>query len=69
MSSQARTEKGLSDPSQRKPKSWAAGGRGKRIRLSSASWRPLQNSPVIPQAEEEVSGHIGPEAWPVLGSR
>lgn len=32
MSSQARTEEGLSDPSQRKPRPWAAGGRGKRIR-------------------------------------
>lgn len=67
-SSQTGTEEGLSDPSQKKARPWAAGGGGERETSlpSSASWSPLQ---FPSQAEEEVSGHTSPGAWPVLDPR
>lgn len=66
-----KAEEGLSDPSQRKARPWAAGGgEQKETGLPSlASWSPLQDSPVTTQAEEEVSGPACPEAWRVLVPR
>lgn len=50
------------------PGQWEGGERESDL-LSSASRSLSRIHQSSPQAEEGVSGHTGPEAWPVLGFR
>lgn len=61
--SQVGTEERLNDPSQKKPRPWAAGvARRERSRPGPLGFLEPSNSPVPTQAEEEGSGYTSPEA-------
>lgn len=62
--SQARIEERLSDPSQSLGPGQLEVGRRKRQQACPPGFlNLLQDSPVTTQAEEELSGDAGPEAW------